>query len=214
MNQTQLTGFSFLAGLVLGLAAYHGALVVTGKTPVAREYLSEQQARLDMLREENLELTEDLFRPRASEGFNFDPNEKPYDGQTDAASIINEARAQAQMERKFLMVTFGANWCADCRTLHHRLSSEPVSGYARDLFRFVYIDVGKLNQNLDVAESLGVSLLRGIPVAIFFGPEGEVIGSTNDGHLEPARHYTSKQILKFVRDVAEHQRILPPDSVD
>jgi hypothetical protein len=77
----------------------------------------------------------------------------------------------------------------------------------------VNVDVGKFNQNRDVAESLGVSLIRGIPVAVFFGPEGEVIGTTNEGQLEPARRYSSKQILKFVRDVAERDRILAPDSV-
>jgi hypothetical protein len=57
-------------------------------------------------------------------------------------------------------------------------------------------------------------LSRGIPVAIFFDPEGEVIGTTNEGQLEPSRHYSSKQILKFVRDIAEHSRVSAPDSVD
>jgi len=57
-------------------------------------------------------------------------------------------------------------------------------------------------------------LSRGIPVAIFFDPAGEVIGTTNDGQLEPARYYSSKQILKFVRDIVEHSRVLAPDSVD
>ena len=65
-----------------------------------------------------------------------------------------------------------------------------------------------------IAEALGISLTRGIPVAIFFDPEGAVIGTTNDGQLEPARHYSSKQILKFVRDIAERSRILAPDSVE
>ncbi|MGB5337104.1 MAG: thioredoxin family protein, partial [Woeseiaceae bacterium] len=136
------------------------------------------------------------------------------DGAADAASDVKTARAEAITEDKFLMVTFGANWCLDCRTLHHHLNSEPVAGYTRDLFRFVNVDVGKFNQNRGLAESLGVSLSRGIPVAVFFDRDGELIGTTNDGQLETARFYSSQQILKFVRNIAERNRILAPDSVD
>ena len=75
------------------------------------------------------------------------------------------------------------------------------------------VDVGKFNQNADLAKELGVTLFRGIPVAIFFDPEGQVIGTTNEGQLEPARRYTSKQILRFVRDIAERSQITTPDSV-
>ena len=75
------------------------------------------------------------------------------------------------------------------------------------------VDVGKFNQNRDLAVELDVDLRRGIPVAIFFDPEGRVIGTTNEGQLEPSRRYSSKQILKFVRDIAERAVILAPDSV-
>ncbi len=205
---------SFVAGLVVGLVAYHAALLVVGKSPVESTVLDEQQARLDQLRKENLELTEELFGPRTRADRVFSTDALPYDGETDAAAMVADARLSAKQERKFLMVTFGANWCLDCRTLHYHLKSDPVASYARDLFSFVNVDVGKFNQNRDVAEALGVSLTRGIPVAVFFDPDGEVIGTTNDGQLEPARHYSSKQILKFVRDIAERNRILAPDSVE
>jgi len=214
LRQPWTTGFAFLAGLFLGLAAYHGAMIVSGQTTIDRKTLEEQQAHLDQLQEENLELTEELFRPRVHGNVTFSQDEQPYDGEADAASMVSAARIEARADRKFLMVTFGANWCLDCRTLHHHLNSEPVVGYARDLFRFVNVDVGKFNQNRDVVESLGVSLSRGIPVAVFFDPEGQVIGTTNEGQLEPARRYSSKQILKFVRDIAERDRILSPDSVE
>ena len=214
MRQLSKTGLTLLAGLILGLAVYHGALVMSGQTVVRHDILDEQQARLDRLQEENLELTEELFRPRGGQGIVFSRDELPYDEAADAASVVGAARAEAQAESKFLMVTFGANWCMDCRTLHHHLNNEPVAGYTRDLFRFVNVDVGKFNQNRDLAESLGVSLSRGIPVAVFFDRDGELIGTTNEGQLETARYYSSKQILRFVRNIAERNRILAPDSVN
>ncbi len=214
MKPLRTTIIAFLAGLVLGLVVYHGALSVSGRIYVDRELLNDQQTRLDALKEENLELTDELFGPRGQDSLALSLQELPYDADADAASMVSTARMDARAERKYLMVTFGANWCLDCRTLHHHLNSEPVAGYVRDLFRFVNVDVGKFNQNRDVAETLGISLTRGIPVAVFFDPDGEVIGTTNDGQLEPSRRYSSKQILKFVRDIAERDRILAPDSVE
>ena len=78
----------------------------------------------------------------------------------------------AASEQKFLMITFGANWCLDCRNLHRRLKSEDVKQYTDDRFLFVNVDVGKFNQNADLANELGVTLSRGIPVAIFLRSRG------------------------------------------
>ena len=213
MNQHRTAIYALLVGLALGFAAYHVVLMMSGRVSVPSDLVEEQQALLRVLQDENQELTEELLRPRAPVEISFNQDELPYDEQIDAASMVDTARRRAVAERKFLMVTFGANWCLDCWTLHHHLNSETVASYSRDLFHFVNVDVGKFNRNRGVAESLGVSLTRGIPVAVFFDPGGGVIGTTNEGELEPSRRYSSQQILKFVRDVAERQRIAAPDSV-
>lgn len=213
MKRPATTLLSFLAGLVAGLAFYHGALLVSGQNLVSDAVIEEQLAELDLLRHENEELTDELFRPRMPGGIEFRKDNLPYVADADAWAALDAGRSAAIAEGKFLMVTFGANWCLDCRTLHHRLNTEPAASYVADRFVFVNVDVGKFNRNRDVAESLGVSLNRGIPVAVFFNPDGELIGTTDAGQLEPSRHYSSEQILKFVRDVVEHSRILAPDSI-
>jgi len=197
---------AFVAGVAVSAIAASALLWLGGYTVVSRESLA-------LLEDENRELTEDLFRFGSLGEPPFGDEDLPYDDTGDAASVVAEARARAAAEGKFLMVTFGANWCLDCRTLHRRLQSEDVVEYTLDLFRFVNVDVGKFNQNRDVAEALGVDLRRGIPVAIFYDPQGQVIGTTNEGQLEPARHYSSKQILLFVRDIVERSRIIAPNSV-
>lgn len=205
---------AFLAGALMGLVIYHGSIVFGGKILIDGEFIERQREQMALLEQENQELTDELFRPRGPGTEVLVSEALPYDADADAQEAVNAAKAAAAAEGKFLMVTFGANWCLDCRTLYYRLNSEPVASYANEFFRFVHVDVGKFNRNREVAEALGVSLKRGIPVAVFFGPDGRQIGTTNDGQLEPARHYSSKQILKFVRDIAEHSRILAPDSVD
>ncbi|MGB5255864.1 MAG: hypothetical protein WBN44_01305 [Woeseiaceae bacterium] len=110
------------------------------------------------------------------------------------------------------MITFGAIGYIDCRTPHHHLNSDELRTYTDDVFRFVNVDVGKFSANRDVAEKLGIDLTRGIPVAAFFDPAGETIGTTNDSQPEPAQFYTSKQILRFVRDIPERNLITAPDT--
>ena len=204
----------FAAGMICGLAVYHAALKLSGFKLLSGQILEQQRSVVAELEEENRELTEELFRPRGPSYEILKESELPYGGDGDASSEVAEARADAVREKRFLMVTFGANWCPDCRNLHWILHRAKVQDYTRDLFQFVNVDVGKFDKNRQVAADLGVSLNRGIPVAVFFDPQGQMIGTTNEGQLEPARRYSSKQILKFVRDIAEQSRILAPDAIE
>lgn len=203
----------FVGGLAAGLLTAAGVLRLNGLSLLGAQRVLEQQARVTQLEKEIENLTEDLFRTRLSDPAAFLDGKLPYEDLGDERAAVAAARAQARATGQFLMITFGANWCLDCRTLHHHLQSQEVSAYTRDRFLFVNVDVGKFNRNRELAAELGVDLTRGIPVAIFFDPTGRVIGATNEGQLEPARYFSSKQILQFVRDIAERSRISAPDAV-
>ena len=209
---TAWTGF--VGGVVVGLLIYQIWLWFGGYVVLGKQEQEQKQTQLTELIEENQQLTEDLFSPGVLINHSFDGGELPYDGTANALVEVSDARELAKQNKKFLMVIFGANWCQDCRTLHRSLQDQAVKQYTEELFDFVNVDVGKFNQNIEVATALGVKLTRGIPVAVFFDPEGVLIGTTNEGQLEPARRYSSKQILKFVRDVAERSSIQAPDTIN
>ena len=202
-----------VVGAVVGVAIYHAALTMSDQKIVSNAELELQAERIAELEAENQELTDELFSPQALSLPPLDTTQGPYSGGDDAAGEIIKARADAKDHGRFLMVTFGANWCYDCRNLHRMLETDEVSEYTNERFDFVFVDVGELNKNREAAERLGVDLGRGIPVAVFYSPDGSLIGTTNNGELEPARYYSSKQILKFVRDVAERSRIAAPDAI-
>lgn len=204
----------FVGGLLCGLLSHQVVVRALGWSVLSPQQSIQQQTLLAELREENEQLTEDLFRPGTLSEPPLDPISLPYDEQADAPVEVAAAREAAREAHKFLMITFGANWCLDCRTLYRHLKSSEVAAYTDGLFDFASVDVGKFNRNRDLAEELGVDLSRGIPVAIFYDPTGRVIGTTNEGQLEHARFYSSKQILRFVRDIAERARIAAPDSVN
>lgn len=203
----------FVGGLIAGPLVYHAILYLAGLTLVSQEHSAAREAEIAALQQENHELSDDLFRFSGPDVPGSNEDELPYQADDDASATVAAARQQAVAEQKFLMITFGANWCLDCRSLHRRLNSDVVAGYTRELFKFVNVDVGKFNRNREVAAALGVDLSRGIPVAVVFDPAGQLIGNTNNGELEPARHYSSMQILKFVRDIAERSRVAAPDAV-
>jgi thioredoxin len=139
-----------------------------------------------------------------------DSRHLPYDSRADARQDIADARERAIVSGKLLMVTFGANWCPDCLTLHKNLADPTTREYAARRFEFVNIDVGEFDKNADVARELGVQV-NGIPLAVFFGPDGRPICDTTRGELEPSRHYTSREILEFLREVADYGRVVSPD---
>ena len=202
----------FVGGILAGGVIVLVVLRLSGLAVVSQHELDRQAQLVADLQKENYELTDDLFNYQGQDTV-FDPNDLPYDEFADAHAIVADARDQALQAGNFLMITFGANWCTDCRTLYHHLKTDDVMAYADGIFHFANVDVGKFNKNRDLAEELGVDLARGIPVAIFFDSAGNKIGTTNDGQHENARLYTSKQILKFVRDIAENSLIAAPDSV-
>lgn len=202
----------FVGGFCVGLVASLAALRLGGFSLVSQQDLDDQHQLITNLQEENYELTNDLFVYRGPDT-DLDASDLPYSNDVDASVALGRAKQSARDDHKYLMVVFGANWCVDCRTLHRLLQSPEVRLYADDTIDVVNVSVGKFNTNLELAADLGVDLRRGIPVAVFFNPDGKVIGTTNDGQLEPARYYTSKQILKFVRDIVEKSLIAAPDSV-
>ena len=134
----------------------------------------------------------------------------PYPPPANAASDLQRARESANRSGKLLMVVFGGNWCADCRALHDRLHESPVREYVEKHFEIVNVNIEEMNANLGIAKDLGVSLKKGVPAAAFFAPDGKPVGITNQGELEPARQYDARQVLSFLRRVAEQHLIEKP----
>ncbi len=140
-----------------------------------------------------------------------DRSHLPYSPTADARREIADAKARAAANGKMLMVTFGANWCPDCLTLHKDLEDPVTREYANRKFEIVNVDVGEFDKNADVARELGVAPVNGIPLAVFFSSDGRPICDTRRGELEPSRHYTSSEILDFLKEVADHRRVVNPD---
>ena len=140
----------------------------------------------------------------------FDATNLPYKSDVDARTAVEAGKARAAESGKMLMVTFGANWCPDCLTLQKNLRDPVTRAYAERHFEMVNIDVGDSMKSARVERDLDMSVST-IPLAVFYSSDGVPICDTQRGELKPSRHYSSREILGFLREVVDYRRAVSPD---
>jgi len=126
--------------------------------------------------------------------------DKPYDESADAKTDIKQALATAS--NMPVIVVFGANWCPDCLALNKAMKDGASAALLKKDFKIVKVDVGHFDKNLEVAESYGVPVKKGIPAVAILSPKGDVLYLTKDGELSHARTMSDDGIYQFFKKVA------------
>lgn len=125
-----------------------------------------------------------------------------YDETADAKADIRAALADAQRANVPVLVVFGANWCADCRVLDMAFKNGPSAPLIAKNYRVVKVDVGRFDRNVDIAESYGVPLKKGIPAVVVLSRQAKVVYATRAGELADARNMSDDGIYEFFSKVA------------
>jgi thiol-disulfide isomerase/thioredoxin len=151
-----------------------------------------------------------LVEPALSPPVQVAVRNPPYRSDVDPRMAVEDGKARAAASGKMLMVTFGANWCPDCLALYGNLRDAETRAYAEQHFEIVSLDVGDAPACDAVRRDLGIDV-QVIPLALFYSPQGELIGDTLGGELKAARHFSSREIRDFLREVVDYHRIVSPD---
>lgn len=188
----RITGFiaSVFAAVRARPWVYLGAAVLVGVAGLALEQSSDDS----------------VFYTR----WGFDATNLPYKSDVDARTAVEAGKVRASESGKMLMVTFGANWCPDCLTLQKNLRDPETHAYAERNFEMVNIDVGDSVKSARVERDLDMAV-NTIPLAMFYASDGKPICDTQRGELKPSRHYSSREILGFLREVVDYRRAVSPD---
>ena len=125
----------------------------------------------------------------------------PYDEKADAKLQIKQTLAEAAPAKTPVILVFGANWCPDCRMLHNAMKTGTSAPLIAKDFKVVKIDVGHFDKNVDVAETYGVPLKKGIPAVAIISSSGEVLYVTKEGELSNARKMGDQGIYDFLKRV-------------
>ena len=128
----------------------------------------------------------------------------PFD-QGDPRQAIAKMREAARLDGTFVLINFGADWCADCRVLEKLLQTPSVRSFVDSNFHVVTIDVGlslepDKAKNADLASTYGLDLMEsGIPAIVVVDADNTTIARTADGEWRSAKRFTVDDLLASLR---------------
>jgi thiol:disulfide interchange protein len=117
------------------------------------------------------------------------PDEEPgqaalYPDIAQAKQDIAAALAQADKENKRVLLDFGGNWCGDCQVLNIYFHAPANRALLDQNYVLVPVNVGHLDQNLDLATKYGVPLVKGVPALAVLDSKGELLYSQHNAEFE------------------------------
>ncbi len=115
-----------------------------------------------------------------------------------ASADLADALKTASAEHRRVILDFGGNWCTDCRVLDvyfHDAANKPILDAH---YVLVHINVGRLDQNLDIAERYGVPLKKGVPALAVLNAHGKLLYSQKTGEFEAMRSMESSSVTLFL----------------
>ncbi len=121
----------------------------------------------------------------------------PFDDAADAHAQVAAAAERAKAGHKYVLLDFGANWCADCRVLSAVLALPQVEPAIARTFEVVLIDVGRLRRNLDIAERYGAQV-KAVPTIVILDPDGLPVRMDNPAALSDAHVMEPQAIVDTV----------------
>jgi thioredoxin 1 len=95
----------------------------------------------------------------------------PEQAQADLSAALKGAAAQ----HRRVIVDFGGNWCTDCHVLDTYMHDSTNQPLIDANFLVVHINVGRVDQNLDIAERYGIPLKKGVPAIAVLSSRGKLL---------------------------------------
>jgi thiol:disulfide interchange protein len=113
------------------------------------------------------------------------------------ADLAAGLKAAAQAHKR-LIVDFGGNWCGDCQVLDiyfHNPQNRPIleSNYV-----LVHINIGRMDENLDIAERYGIPVTLGVPALAVLSENGKILYGQRGGEFSHMGRMESSAVTKFL----------------
>lgn len=118
----------------------------------------------------------------------------PAQAKADLAAALKTA-AQAH---KRIIVDFGGNWCGDCKVLDiyfHNPENLPI---LQSNFVLVHINIGRMDENLDIAERYGIPVTLGVPALAVLSDNGKLLHGQRGGEFSAMRRMQSSAVTRFL----------------
>ena len=121
-----------------------------------------------------------------------------YPAPDQAKAELAAALAAAAANHKRVIVDFGGNWCTDCHVLDRYFHDSANAPILQANFILVHINIGRMDENLDIAERYQIPLRKGVPALAVLGERGELLYSQRTGEFEAMRGMQSSAVTDFL----------------
>jgi thiol:disulfide interchange protein len=118
----------------------------------------------------------------------------PAQAKADLAAALQTAAAS----HRHVIVDFGGNWCPDCHVLDgyfHDAANRPLVEAG---FLLVHVNIGRMDQNLDLADRYQIPLKKGVPALAVLDSDGKLLYSQRTGEFEAMRGMQSSAVTEFL----------------
>jgi thiol:disulfide interchange protein len=121
-----------------------------------------------------------------------------YPDPSQARSDLDAALKTAVQSHKRVIVDFGGNWCGDCQVLDiyfHNPQNRPI---LESNFVLVHINIGRMDENLDIAERFGIPVTLGVPALAVLSPSGKILYGQRGGEFSHMGKMEPSAVTRFL----------------
>jgi thiol:disulfide interchange protein len=115
-----------------------------------------------------------------------------------ARADIAAALENAGREHKRVILDFGGDWCTDCRVLDLYFHDPSNAALLAQNFLLVHVNVGHIDENLDLGRRYRVPLERGVPALAVLSPSGRLLYSQRNHEFSTMRRLDSSALTAFL----------------
>lgn len=113
---------------------------------------------------------------------------------SDIAAALKEAKAG----HKRVILDFGGDWCPDCQVLDINFHSSGNLDVLQRNFVLVHVNIGHMDQNIDVAQRYGVPINKGVPALAVLDARGKVLYAQSTGEFRDMRSMDPQSVTEFL----------------
>jgi thioredoxin 1 len=131
-------------------------------------------------------------------GIAFPATREIYPDPAQAKADIAAALKSAAENHKRVLLDFGGDWCGDCQVLDiyfHNQENRPI---LESSFILVHVNIGRMDENLDIAEQYGIPVTTGVPALAVLSEKGKLLYGQRGGEFKSMRHMESSSVTRFL----------------
>src|ERR1700733_14536757 len=129
-------------------------------------------------------LVSTLLSSQAPAQLSAKANKNLHSQTANATSDIAAALAQARREHKRVILDFGGNWCGDCQVLDIYYHQSPNAELLAKHFILVHVNIGHMDQNVDIARKYNVPITKGVPALAVLDSHGKLLYAEHQKEFE------------------------------